>query len=230
MLCPSYQQRLHKMCLIRWTTCKSRPTHEHTCNGEPNWSLIASNAAHTNTTFTKRQIFLLAQSGSLLDFNCRTGVHTPPQQTHSEGGRNKGNVPIVPEASGSLMCSGNEVAGKKETHSLFQLTVACHCCENKRPRRDITKPKVWVVRWNLLHAKLPRKPNIPLTGQTAAASGFSGKAAINTEPWGGSAERINDVSAVPWEVQLPSLASSGGAMKSQDWVVLCRERWPLRSH
>ncbi len=102
---------------------------------------IKSNAAHMNATWTKRQIFLLAQSGSLLEFNCRTAVHTPPQQTHGEGGRNKGNVPIFPKASGSLMCSGNAVAEKK-IHSLLQLTFACHCCENKRPRRDITKPNV----------------------------------------------------------------------------------------
>ncbi len=50
---------------------------------------IKSNAAHMNATWTKRQIFILAQSGSLLEFNCRTGVHTPPQQTHGEGAETK---------------------------------------------------------------------------------------------------------------------------------------------
>lgn len=123
----------------------------NTPKSELNWSPIKSNSAHMNATLTNRQIFLLAQFGSLLEFNCRTGVHTPPQQMHGEGGRNKGNVPIFPKASGSLMCSGNAVA-EKNIHSLLQLTVACHCCENKRPRHVITKPNVWVVRWNFVLA------------------------------------------------------------------------------
>lgn len=85
--------------------------------------------------------------------------------------------------------------GVKEWHSLLQLTVACHCCENKHARRDITELEVWVVRWNLSRAKLPRKPNIPLSGQTAAAPGRIDRGAIDTELRGGSREWINDVSA-----------------------------------
>lgn len=128
----------------------------NTPSSELNWSPFKSNAAHMNATLIKRQIFLLAQSGSLLEFYCRTGVHNHPQQTHNEGGRKKGKEPIVPEASGSLICNGNAVAEKKRTHLFLQLTVAWYCCENKRPRHDLTKPKVWVIRLNLLLDKLPR--------------------------------------------------------------------------
>lgn len=134
-VCPSYQQHPQK-CTKHSEQHANLDQLMNTPNSELNWSPIKSNAAHMNATLTKRQIFLLAQSGSLLEFNCRTGVHTPPQQMHGEGGRNKGNVPIVSEASGSLMCSGNAVAEKKKRIHYFNWPLPATAAKTSAP--DVT--------------------------------------------------------------------------------------------
>lgn len=95
------------------------------------------------------------------------------------GGRNKGNVPIVPEASGSLMCSGNEMAGKKKKRIHYSnWPLPTTAAKTSAPDVTSQSPRSESFGGICFMPDFHGNQTFPSQAQTATASGFSGEAVI----------------------------------------------------
>lgn len=234
MLCPSHLQHLYKMCLTKANDKQIMTnswTHMITHVTENRTDRSSHQMQHIQTQPSLRGKYFSWHSLTLFWILIVEQVSTPLHNRRTvRGVETRAMYQLFQKQVAHLCALAMRWLEKKKHIHYFNWPLPATAAKTSAP--DVTSQSPRSESFSGIcfmpnchgNQTFPSQVRLPLHWGSAA------KAAINTEPWGGSTERINDVSAVPWEVQLPSLASSGGAMKSQDWVVLWRERWPFSSH